>query len=511
MFRKNAFGFAVRMIALLALVSLTYAQEDAPTIPRNAQGDTCTTPGEYRTQTLGGWGQNCNGGNVGCIRDTYFPQVFPGGLTIGGTFTIHFDSSGAVRNFESATPHGTPGVLTSSLTNPTSSPAGVFAAQVTALALNIGFGDFGVPTTPPFTDIGGLVLMSGPFAGWTVDSIFALANTVLGGDTGALPAGTSVSDLNDAVDMINNNFVNGAGGLGWLCPPTEPPCPVPPPRLVGIGEHFCLEFCGRPIKVYWCCPFEGQPVFTWAAGCQSDRAGCDVECDPYTGPLHWTAQPDSTSSVCPAPGGWWSAEFVADGNGCVCVSFDRQLAVELLDFSATAGDQSVTLRWSTASEHDNDYFDILRDGLRVHRYNSVGNSAVRTDYAWTDESGLNEGRTYEYTLNAVDLAGNRQELGTRRVTISSSDAVADEFALDQNYPNPFNPVTTISFSLAERSLVKLAVYDLAGRQVAGLLNEERDAGKYAVTFDAGALPTGVYFYQLQAGSFAAVRKLILMK
>jgi hypothetical protein len=202
---------------------------------------------------------------------------------------------------------------------------------------------------------------------------------------------------------------------------------------------------------------------------------------------------------------------VAEGSGRVCISFDRQLAVELLDFSASADEQNVTLRWSTASERDNDYFEILRDGLRVHRHSSAGNSTVRTDYAWADESGLTAGRTYEYALNAVDIAGTRHQLGTRRVTISSSDAVADEFALDQNYPNPFNPVTTISFSLAERSPVKLAVYDLAGREVASLLNEERDAGKYAVTFDGGALPTGVYFYQLQAGSFAAVRKLILMK
>jgi hypothetical protein len=193
------------------------------------------------------------------------------------------------------------------------------------------------------------------------------------------------------------------------------------------------------------------------------------------------------------------------------VSFDEQLAVELLDFSASAGDQSVTLRWSTASERDNDYFEILRDNQRIHRHSSVGNSTSRTDYAWADESGLNEGRTYEYTLNAVDLAGNRQELGTRQVMVSAADAVASDFALEQNYPNPFNPVTTIAFSLAERSLVKLAVYDLTGREVARLLNEERDAGNHAVTFDAGTLPTGVYFYQLQAGSFAAVRKLILMK
>ena len=497
MFRKNAFGLTLLVIALLALVSLSYAQEDVPTIPRSVVGDTCTTPGDYRTQTRGGWGQTCNGGNVGCIRDTYFAQVFPSGLTIGGAFTIHFTNSAAVKNYLTLDATGTPGVLDSNLVDPTFAPAGTFGAQVTALALNIGFGDSAVPTTPPFSNIRGLVLLSGPFAGWTVNQIFTLANTVLGGNTGALPSGTTLSDLNDAVNMINNNFVNGVGGLGWLCPPNEPPCPTPPPVLVQVGQRFCLEFCGRPITVYWCCPFEGRPEFS-----------------PDSGALPWTPHEvrlDSSNVECPAPGGWWSAQFVAEGSGRVCITFDRQLAVELLDFSAAAGEQSVALRWSTASERDNDYFEILRDNQRIHRHGSVGNSTVRTDYAWTDESGLTAGETYEYVLNAVDIAGTRHHLGTRMVTMSAGETVSSDFALEQNYPNPFNPVTTISFSLAERSLVKLAVYDLTGRQVARLVNEERGAGNYAVTFDAGLLPTGVYFYELQAGSFAAVRKLILMK
>ncbi|MCX6600362.1 MAG: hypothetical protein NT025_02220, partial [bacterium] len=378
MFRKNAFGFAARMIALLALVSLS-----------NAQPDTCTIPeGTYRTQSKGGWGQTCNHGNVGCIRDSFFTKVFPGGLTVGGTFTIHFTDSAAVRDFENnPSGNGTPRVLTSSLINPALSPAGVFGKQVVALALNIGFGDSGVLTTPPFTNIRGLHLTRGPFVGWTVDSIFALANTVLGGDTTALPTGQSVSDLNDWVDSLNTSFEGGAAGSGLLCPPTEPDCPVPLPDSVGIGDRFCLDFCGRPIKVYWCCPFDGPPVFS------SD-----------SGALQWdTARVrlDSSSSACPAPGGWWSAEFVAEGSGRVCISFDRQLAVELLDFSASAGEQNVTLRWSTASERDNDYFEILRDNQRIHRHSSAGNSTVRTDYAWADESGLTAGRTYEYALNAV--------------------------------------------------------------------------------------------------------------
>jgi hypothetical protein len=518
MFRKYVFGLAMPVMALLVLVSLTYAQEDVChgdtcVVARFVEGDTChVPPGDYRTQTRGGWCVDCHGQNPGCIRDTYFPSVFPSGLTIGGTFTLHLSTATTLKNFMAATPHGTPGILTASLTDPTSSPAGVFAKQLVALALNIGFGDAAVPSSPPFSDIGGLFLMSGPFGGWTVDQVFALANTVIGGNTAALPPGTSVSDLNDAVDGINNNFVNGTVSQGWLCPtPPEPPCPEMPPMLVEIGHHFCLEFCGVPIKVYWCCPFAGQPVFSWVPGCLGGGAECNSDCTPYEGPLRWTAQWDSSNSDCPAPGGWWSAEFTAEGSGCVCVFFDEQLSVELLDFAAVADDRSVTLRWSTASEHDNDYFEIFRNGHLLHRQSSVGNSPSRTDYAWVDASDLSVGTTYDYALNAVDISGNRLSLGTESVTLSGSNAVTSEFALEQNYPNPFNPVTTIAFSLAEKSPVKLAVYDLTGREVASLVNEERNAGRYEVTFNAGALPTGMYFYRLQAGSFAAVRKLILMK
>lgn len=489
MFSLTRFGFAARVMTLFALVSLAYAQIDPCDL----------NPGDCRTQTRGGWSQTCNfsrvGGNVGCTRDSFFTDVFPGGLTIGGGFTIHFDSSGAVRDFLSFDAAGPSGVLDNNYVNPNSPPwppVGTFGAQVTALAMNIGFGDSGVAG---FTDIRGFYIWGGPFNGWIIDSLFALANRVLGGNLGALPTGKSLSDLNGALTTANEGCVGGNDFTGYLCP--EPPCPVQPPVLIELYHSFCLDFCGRPITVYWCCPFDGPPVFS-----------------RISGPLWTEVHPfvrDSINSACPAPGGWWSAVFTAEDTGLVCVNFDEQLAVELLDFSATAGDQSVTLRWSTASESDNDYFEILRDGVRVHRRSSVGSSTSRTDYAWTDETALTAGTTYEYALSAVDIGGNRLQLGTRSVTLSEAGAVAGEFALEQNYPNPFNPVTTIAFSLAEKSLVSLAVYDLTGREVASLLNEEKDSGRHAVTFDAATLPTGVYFYHLRAGSFSEVRKLILMK
>jgi hypothetical protein len=90
--------------------------------------------------------------------------------------------------------------------------------------------------------------------------------------------------------------------------------------------------------------------------------------------------------------------------------------------------------------------------------------------------------------------------------------VAEEFGLSQNYPNPFNPQTRISYSLSQTSTVTLRVYDPTGREVATLAqNEKKAPGTYEVAFDAAQLPSGVYFYRLQAGSFIKTKKMLLIK
>ncbi len=85
------------------------------------------------------------------------------------------------------------------------------------------------------------------------------------------------------------------------------------------------------------------------------------------------------------------------------------------------------------------------------------------------------------------------------------------FKLDQNYPNPFNPLTTISFTLPAKSFVTLKVFDMRGREVSVLLGEELAPGSYSRKWNAGGLPSGVYFYRLQAGTLSETRKLILLQ
>jgi len=94
---------------------------------------------------------------------------------------------------------------------------------------------------------------------------------------------------------------------------------------------------------------------------------------------------------------------------------------------------------------------------------------------------------------------------------TGNDLIVDNFELLQNYPNPFNPSTTISFNLPTNEFANLSVYNLIGEKVSTLVNSNIEAGMHSVTFDATRLPSGVYFYELKAGSFNSIKKMILLR
>jgi hypothetical protein len=81
----------------------------------------------------------------------------------------------------------------------------------------------------------------------------------------------------------------------------------------------------------------------------------------------------------------------------------------------------------------------------------------------------------------------------------------------QNYPNPFNPTTKIRYSVLQSSNIILKVFDILGREVATIVNEEKPDGEYEVEFNAANLPSGIYFYQLSAGNFVETKKMVLLK
>jgi len=187
------------------------------------------------------------------------------------------------------------------------------------------------------------------------------------------------------------------------------------------------------------------------------------------------------------------------------------LPVELAFFTAMLHGKSIELRWRTESEVNNYGFDIERtkdnsDWLTIGFVEGHGNSNSPKQYNFID-SDIGLSGNYYYRLKQIDNDGTFEYSDVVTVEVS----VPNKFYLSQNYPNPFNPETRIDFTLPEKQLVSLRVYNTLGELVGELVNEEREAGSYSVTFDASNLPSGVYIYRLQTSSFAANKKLTFLK
>ena len=95
--------------------------------------------------------------------------------------------------------------------------------------------------------------------------------------------------------------------------------------------------------------------------------------------------------------------------------------------------------------------------------------------------------------------------------INYTNEIPQKYSLEQNYPNPFNPVTMMKYNIVKDGFVKVAVYDLLGREINTIVNENQKAGTYTVQFDAAGLPSGVYFYKLITNGFTETRKMMLLK
>ncbi len=109
-------------------------------------------------------------------------------------------------------------------------------------------------------------------------------------------------------------------------------------------------------------------------------------------------------------------------------------------------------------------------------------------------------------------AGSLYKISNSITSISKNqNLVPNTYNLSQNYPNPFNPTTIIEFSIPLTKFVTLKVFDLLGRELSTLVNEEKLPGNYEIKFNGTCYPSGVYFYRLQAGSFSQTKKLILLK
>lgn len=192
------------------------------------------------------------------------------------------------------------------------------------------------------------------------------------------------------------------------------------------------------------------------------------------------------------------------------VFYDNALPVELTSFTSSVNGSTVSLNWVTATELNNQGFEVERKAangefMTVGFVNGKGTTSEVSEYNFVDQ--VAEAGSYTYRLRQIDFDGSFEYSNEINVDVTT----ATSFALGQNYPNPFNPSTSISFSLAKESQVNLSVYNLLGEKVATLVNNVFAAGSHTVDFNAANLTSGMYLYKIEAGEFVSVKKMSLLK
>jgi hypothetical protein len=177
------------------------------------------------------------------------------------------------------------------------------------------------------------------------------------------------------------------------------------------------------------------------------------------------------------------------------------MPVELTSFNSSVSGRDAKLNWITASEENNQRFDIERQIATSNNWSKVGfvkgNGTINhtSNYSYTD-SKLSAGK-YNYRLKQIDNNGNFKYYS---LTNTIEIGLPNKYNLSQNYPNPFNPVTKIDYDLPKDSKISIKLYDVTGREMMTLVNTQQNAGNYTIQVNANNLSSGIYFYTLIANS-----------
>jgi len=191
---------------------------------------------------------------------------------------------------------------------------------------------------------------------------------------------------------------------------------------------------------------------------------------------------------------------------------DNPLPVELQSFTAVSKLNKVELNWTTATEVNNYGFEVellnppTSTWKKLGFVKGIGNSNTPKNYSFVDNTISNG--SYSFRLKQVDNDGTYKYSSVVLVNVGQ---FPNGFVLKQNYPNPFNPTTTIEYAIPKAEYVTLKVYDELGIEVSTLVNENKEAGEYSVSFNGSGLSSGIYYYRIAAGSFSEVKKLTLLK
>ena len=239
----------------------------------------------------------------------------------------------------------------------------------------------------------------------------------------------------------------------------------------------------------------GGAIITW----QDYRMG---NYDIYTqrinvsGAVQWT---DNGVPLSVLPEAQMNAAIVSDDEGGAIITWRDYRDISGSDIYSQHINSNGIVQWT-------------ENGLAISTaINDQFNPSITTDGAdgaiitWWD---YRNGATSDLYAQQVSYNG---QLGVITEVTDKILDIPNSFDLEQNYPNPFNPSATIRYSIPNPSTVIIKVYDLLGKEIETLVNEEKLTGTYELSWDASNLPSGVYFYRLLAGSFIETKKMILLK
>jgi hypothetical protein len=215
-----------------------------------------------------------------------------------------------------------------------------------------------------------------------------------------------------------------------------------------------------------------------------------------------------------ASSGYVISDYCTDFDFFAISSTNAQpLPVELSSFNSSVVKNDVTLNWSTSLEQNNRGFELERKSSadtiwrKIGFISGAGNSNNQNNYKYSD-ANLASGK-YFYRLKQIDNNGNyKYYVLQNEVNVG----IPQKFSLSQNYPNPFNPSTKIDFDLPKDAKVSLNIYDMTGRLVSTLINNETyTVGYHTVQFNASSLSSGTYFYRISAADNVQTKKMTLIK
>ncbi|HEX2868073.1 MAG TPA: T9SS type A sorting domain-containing protein [Ignavibacteriales bacterium] len=227
---------------------------------------------------------------------------------------------------------------------------------------------------------------------------------------------------------------------------------------------------------------------------------------------------NSSNNNIPAPVELSTADIAAKTDGTVDAEQYEDMLVKYKDL-AVVNDNADGPTYNDAEMLVADNSGIatrVKLGDGAHTYHNAWDNVVTTYPSWTQ---ISKGNKFSSITGVLIFTDRNYKLIPRKNDdfqgyVSGVETVNNQpksYSLEQNYPNPFNPSTTIAYSIPQDGMVSLKIYNLMGQEVKTLVNQFQTGGSYKASFDASRLPSGIYFYQLNSGSFTSVKKMLLLK